>query len=218
MGGRGQSGGGGGGNGIENFSNGLNPYGDLSSISLEEAIGEQGEPMSMVDAYFDANPYYSDQYSDYSWNCQRCVMAYEMRRRGYDVIALPTYKGDQMPSNGNWMSAMDGLTEKSVGGTTVKKQISNIQTIMEEWGDGSRAVLRLKWLGGGGHVVNVENSGGKLHFYDAQDKTRLTGMDGLKKEINNCSLSRTSLVRTDTATVNSTMRYMVSTKRITDLT
>ncbi|PWG60885.1 hypothetical protein DF200_01095 [Bifidobacterium catulorum] len=36
-----------------------------------------------------ANPGYWSGNGEYGRNCQSCVPAYEMRRRGYDVIALP---------------------------------------------------------------------------------------------------------------------------------
>ncbi len=68
--------------------------------------------MSVKDAYAGANPYYDDtgSHAEYNMNCQRCVVAYELRRRGYDVVALPTYQGDNLPrgtagGNGHWMGA-----------------------------------------------------------------------------------------------------------------
>ena len=176
----GKRGGGGQGNGNGNWSDAPNPY--QIPNTLAEAVGERKAPMSMTDAYFDANPYYSDNYSEFSANCQRCVFAYEMRRRGYDVEALPTYENDEIPRGGNWQRAMSGMTVVDVGKTTTTATMKNIERQMKDWGEGSRAILRLKWAGGNsGHVINVEYANGKLNVWDAQSNSRLTGKEYLNK-------------------------------------
>ena len=191
--------------------NSANPY--QIPATLGEAIGTKGTPFSMVDAWFDANPYYSDSYAEFSTNCQRCVFAYELRRRGYDVEALPTYESDIMPRGNNWTSAMSGMTNASVGRTTENATLKSIDKQMEQWGDGSRAILRLKWAGGNtGHVVNVERANGKTYVYDAQSNKRVTGADYLKKYLPFATLSRTELFRTDNANITDNMRYMVKKK------
>lgn len=207
-GGRGGKRGGGGGGANLPFSNAPNPYQIPENVS--DALGTRGAEMSMTDAYFDANPFYSDSYREFSQNCQRCVMAYEMRRRGYDVEALPTYENDTMPMGGNWMSALKGATATDVGRTTENATIKNIESQMKQWGDGSRAILRIKWAGGNsGHVINVEYANGKLNVYDAQSNQRSTGVNLLKEYMPYTTLSRTQLVRTDNLDVADNMKYMV---------
>ena len=197
--------------GGDNWSNSPNPY--QIPATLAEAVGQRGAPMSMTDAYFDGNPYYSDSYSEFSQNCQRCVFAYEMRRRGYDVEALPTYEGDMMPRGGNWQQAMSGMTVADVGKTTERATLRNIERQMKDWGEGSRAILRIKWGGGSsGHVINVEYANGKLNVWDAQSNARMTGVDYLKHYLHYTTLSRTQLFRTDNATPTENMRFMVKKK------
>ena len=89
-------GGSGGGNGKEPIT--VHMY-DIAPKDLRATLGTQGRPMNMDKSLKGANPFYTggDQ-GDYSNNCQRCVIAYEARRRGYDVIAQPTYAGDKLPS------------------------------------------------------------------------------------------------------------------------
>ena len=191
-----------------NYSTAPNPY--QIPDNLNDAIGTRGQPMTMTEAYFDANPYYSDNYDDFSSNCQRCVFAYEMRRRGYDVEALPTYENDEMPRGGNWQRAMSGMTVADVGKSTEGATLKAIGDQMKDWGEGSRAILRLKWAGGNsGHVINVEWANGKLNVWDAQSNSRLTGEAYLKKYLHFTTLSRTQLYRTDNATVTDDMRFMV---------
>ena len=50
----------------------------------------------MASAMLDTNPNYNGDYKEFSENCQRVVVAYEARRRGYDVQAQPTFKGDEL--------------------------------------------------------------------------------------------------------------------------
>lgn len=117
--------------------------------------------------------YNTDRY--YRVNCQRCVWAYEMQRRGYDVEALPSYKGDTLPSYGNWMGIGENITREYVSASwgqpnSIKTEVSNIKDVMSGWGDGSRGIVRVAWSrSNSGHVFNVEYKNGKLIGYDAQN-------------------------------------------------
>lgn len=166
---------------------------------LKTALGVKGEPMSMRAAYSGANPHFSRDYAEYSFNCQRAVIAYEARRRGYDVTALPTYKGDILPrstKNGNafWMGAFQGAKPVSVGAKTRKEVQSNLASKMQSWGDGSRAIVRVGWKNSrSGHVFNVENHNGKMYYVDAQTGSRVN----IKQYLGLADPSSVRLVRTD---------------------
>lgn len=181
--------------------------------TLKEALGEKGEPMSMRQAYKGANPHYSTEYSEYSFNCQRCV-AYELRRRGYDVTALPTYKGDILPrnvtaNNGIWMGAFQGAKATSVGARTAKGAISNISSQMGKWGDGSRAVVRVGWKGSrSGHVFNVENRSGRMYYVDAQTGDRVN----INQYMGMAVTSSVELVRTDNLRISERARKSVTSR------
>ncbi len=167
--------------------------------SLKEALGAKGAPMSMARAYGGANPYYSEDYSEYSWNCQRCVVAYEARRRGYDVTAQPTYAGDVLPQstaggNGRWMGAFQGAKSVMAGAGTVDGAKSRMKSQMQAWGDGSRAIVRVGWKNSrSGHVFNAENRGGKIHYVDAQTGDRVN----INQYLGAANTSTVRLVRTD---------------------
>ena len=145
--------------------------------TLKEALGKRGNPMSITEAVSGANPYYNGGYREFSENCQRAVVAYEARRRGYKVTAQPTYEGDPLPQkvvspngviNGRWQGAFQGAKSENVGGRTAKDVQSNIESKMQGYGNGSRAVVGVVWKDGGGHVFNVEQKGGKTQYVDAQ--------------------------------------------------
>lgn len=52
----------------------------------------KGKPMNFKQADSgNVNPYYYSKHLGYDTNCQTCVVAYEARRRGYNVRALPNF-------------------------------------------------------------------------------------------------------------------------------
>lgn len=132
------------------------------------------------------------KYEDYRFNCQRCAPAYELSRRGYDVEAKKfdgEYSGwmDVFKTEGyaedveNWVSnsgktlwtgnpsRLDAPADTlRLMGRGPKGATKTIEEAMTRWGEGSRAVMCVKWKSGGGHIVNVENVGGKVVIYDSQ--------------------------------------------------
>lgn len=109
-------------------------------------------------------------------NCQRCVTAYEARRRGYDVIATarPNLNGEEkysgerawglMYKNPHFIdcSAKDGYSAQ-------EKVISEVQKMP----NGARCAVQIYWKGGkgAGHVFIAENHKGKVYFTDPQKAT-----------------------------------------------
>jgi hypothetical protein len=190
--------------------------------TLREALGTKGKAKSITDALENANPYYSTAYSEYSENCQRCVVAYELRRRGYDVIAQATYDGDKWPqnlniggvSNGRWRGAFQHAKTDPVGasGNNARAEtrvISNIQGKMQEYGNGSRAIIRIQYRGRSfGHVFNVENRGGRLYYVDAQVGQRYTNAD-MKNLMKVAETNRVTLTRTDNLRISDRSKEFV---------
>lgn len=159
-------------------------------------------PYSPEQAVQNVNPNYSTGW-EYRQNCQRCVWAYELQRRGYDVEAKPTYTGDTLPSNGNWKQLGNLSTDNKNGfdiyGRTYKSEITSINNQMKSWGDGSRAIVRVVWKGRrSGHVFNIENKGGQIIAYDAQPGKKINLSDYMK----NTRRGYTALFRTDNAKID----------------
>ena len=207
------------GRGEDPFKNQPDVVGGSVPETLKEAIWTQGRQKSIVDAFYDANPYYSREYAAYSMNCQRCVVAYELRRRGYDVEAAPTYKGDELPRvvfakggaySGNWRGAFQHskITKVGVDGRKANAQqqtISNIETNMKTWGSGSRAVVQVFWKGGGGHVFNVENDRGRMVYVDAQTHKRVN----INEYMSQAYTGDVNLIRTDNLRISNRARKFV---------
>lgn len=158
----------------------------------------KGKEIAPEQAVYNVNAqrYFTDR--AYQVNCQRCIWAYEMQRRGYNVEALPAPKGDTLCSNGNWMGiAQSTLTKEFVGASRVSTEVALITKTMSNWGEGSRGIVRMA-RGRNGHVFNVEYKNGKVIGYDAQ-----TGWRGdLTSKLTGTKRNYTSLVRSDNVKFN----------------
>ena len=157
--------GGGGGGGRETV------IGPRVPATLSEALGKKGSPMSMAEASKGTNPHYNPNYDAYSSNCQRTVLTYEARRRGYDVTALPTYSGDLLPHNGDFLKALSSPNPVSVG--TSARQL---KSEMASYGARARAIATVS-RGSNGHAFIAENVRGKIVYIDPQSNRRYSGLN-----------------------------------------
>ena len=100
-------------------------------------------------------------------NCQKCVPAYEMRMRGYNVVARPTFDlaTDGFAQN-DWDKAFEGAVIKECFIGNGKSEVVNQ---MKAWGDGARGEVYVVWEAGGAHVFVAENRNGEIHFSDPQN-------------------------------------------------
>lgn len=136
------------------------------------------------------NPHFAE---GYKWqnNCQRCVVAWELRQRGYDVTARPFAAHDGIGNNGTvcwefdhnaWYNDSE-LVQLSKG---KKKFMQAVSDAFEEWGDGARAVVRVGWSrkhGGGGHFFSARREGDKIVYEDPQTGT----VRDIDATLDNCS-------------------------------
>lgn len=189
--------------------------------TLKEALGDKGRPYGMIAAYKDANPLYDKTmtYKAYTANCQRCVVAYELRRRGYDVTALPTYDGDTLPTAllrgnvkwGRWQGAFRNAKPESVSGKASEDVVNNIKSKMKGYGNGSRAVVSVTYKNrSSGHVFNVEQRKGKTIFVDAQSGERLWA----KNFMDIVDRSTVTLTRTDNLKISDRAKNFVTAESI----
>lgn len=177
-------------------------------------IGEKGRPIPADKAVKSINPDRTMEYGDYSENCQRCVIAYELNRRGYNVEASESFEKDPYPRGNKWLDAFKGGKLTVVGATTNDKVNKNITAEMQKWGNGSRGIVKIAYTGGGaGHVFNVEYSGGKLKYYDAQTGDRYDP----KRVFAHVNKKTVQIVRTDNLQLNDDVRNMVRKKRRSSL-
>lgn len=104
---------------------------------------------------------------EYTNNCQRCSIAYELQERGYDVKACPVGADGGVGANAKIRQIFfDGESE------TYRRQGDSAREAvvakMKEWGDGARGVITIGRRDGSGHAFNVVNEKGKIRFVDSQ--------------------------------------------------
>lgn len=168
-------------------------------------IGEH----SIEDDLAATNPRFKEG-PEWRFNCQRCVPAYEMRRRGFDVVAKPCKLDEsRLGSSGDdqiarsWRDVFKNADWIQCPGTGKRK----IDSLMREWGDGARAEVYVAWRGGNAHVFIAENIDGRIQYMCPQtnqsdcssmfgeviaDKTMVARIDNLEPSdmISECCESR----------------------------
>lgn len=153
-------------NEIEKLKKQKNEHQELNNITHDGIIKSEQTPMSITDALKGANPNFAYN-TPYSVNCQRCVQTYELRRRGYDVEALPkpNVKKDVIEwgnecfvdSNGNKPDFVFHQSEKSIRNTLTNAP------------DGSRHIIYVQWKNNKySHVFIAEKENGIVRFVDPQ--------------------------------------------------
>lgn len=136
------------------------------------------------------NPHFAE---GYKWqdNCQRCVVAWELKQRGYDVTAMPFAAHDGIGDDGTkcwefdhnaWFNDSE-LVMLNKGKKKFKQAVSDA---FEEWGDGARAVVRVRWdksHGGSGHFFSARREGDRIVYEDPQAGT----VRDIDATLDNCS-------------------------------
>jgi hypothetical protein len=144
------------------------------SIDRQRAVGKELAEVAeqKVDREIDqtldkVNPQFDRTKSAYSENCTGVVQANELRRRGSEVEAGPLEKHlrtDEGGPGGRLLEVIQKPWDRSFTPGTK----AEIEEAFKQ--PGSRGVVFIAWSGpgGGGHVFNVENVGGKVRFVDGQ--------------------------------------------------
>lgn len=128
-------------------------------------LGGQGTPLSIADALKGANPKFA-RGTQYAVNCQRCVQTYELRRRGYDVEALPK------PKKNNTIVWGSECFVDSSGNTpsfTFNQREKDIRSVLANAPDGSRHIIYTAWKNSrSAHVFIAEKENSIIRFVDPQ--------------------------------------------------
>lgn len=135
--------------------------------TLERAVGAKpGTPLAIVDAVVGANPNYNLGY-EYKINCQRCVQAYEFRRRGYDVIAKPAMGRGDIITWGSECFIPDKQT--SISAFTLGMTESAVKRTLDASPNGARYAVYVQWKSSrSAHVFIAEKDSGIVRYLDPQ--------------------------------------------------
>lgn len=116
-----------------------------------------------------SNPSFN-QGDEFKVNCVHCVNTWELRRRGYDVVATPL-PADLFRQNGR--SAQDALNTSWRTPSGERRRFTDSSRVgvynqIAAWPDGARGWVSVNWKAGGAHIFGVERHGGQTTFVDPQ--------------------------------------------------
>lgn len=154
----------------ENIGSGMldgkNKRNDIEKSSQGVTINftRSNQKQSTKESILKVNPKYGT-HEAFSTNCQRCVPAFEMRERGYNVTAKGKYLNYDPLTNDYtlaWENPVKIVCTNGNGRAELEKR-------MAEYGDGARAEVRVKWKDmEEGHVFAAVQEHGKTVYYDPQ--------------------------------------------------
>lgn len=108
-------------------------------------------------------------------NCRRCTFAYEMRRRGHDVVATKSKWATGQDDNGlaDAINTSARTFESPFGQKRIEPKTidysKDIYKNLSKEPSGARGELGLQWRFGGGHSIAWENVKGKPIIFDTQN-------------------------------------------------
>lgn len=148
-----------------------NPAAPSAAEHVDDFV--RGDPESLADAVGKTNPHYSSGEKQWRNNCTRCVVAAEMRARGYQVVAAGRETGDY--SELILREVFDNVYLRRFNAPSGGRMSSIVRDIAEDV-DGkidksveARLWIHWRWKGTrSGHIVMGEIRDGKLSVYDPQ--------------------------------------------------
>ena len=176
---------------------------NFNQTKIEQKIGiKRDEEMTFEEANELRGNINFGKGNEYGVNCQSCVVANELRRRGYDVTALPNLekKGNiphELSYRTNWAwidpKTMVMPVKKTAGGIydvtrtgalkskSIKELTKELVELVKEPG---RYHIDFSWKGrNSGHIITLEKSlDGKIVIYDPQTG-KIKNWGELSKEI-----------------------------------
>lgn len=145
------------------------------------------------------NPKFDDDYT-YKINCQTCVVAYEARRRGYDVEALGNFEGSlsemlSRATNKAWIDPKTGTFPDYIKlgfDSDIDTPSKYFEYLKETLKDKTRYTMEFAWKGrgNGGHIVHIFREGEAVKIYDPQTGSTC---EDVKKYLNNVRFKKTIL-------------------------
>lgn len=142
---------------------------DIMDI-VRDTIGTvKNTPIDMINAIQGANPNFSAG-GAYRINCQRCVQAFELRRRGYNVIAKPKPSIGNLISWGSECFIQPGQYSASWQAFSLGQTEAAVKRELIAAPEGARYAIYVKWKGrgSGAHVFIAEKENGVIHYMDPQ--------------------------------------------------
>jgi hypothetical protein len=196
---------------INNLKNKLKNK-NYKQFPSEIAKVKRGEKMSFKKADGgNVNPlYYSSD--KYRTNCQSSVVAYEMRRRGYNVEAKAkdNYIANALAKKSNiaWINEKTGKFSEYIYGKDLHTTAGLLEWMEKETSKKGRYTFEYSWTNSkgrhGGHIIIAENVKNKLRLYDPQTGVVYNNYSEIGEKLKNVDFKRRTpkLIRIDNKAIN----------------
>ena len=146
-------------------------------------------------------------------NCTYCTTAYDLRRRGFDVVAGSTKRGTTTDDIASWYKGgkfdRAAFANRTMVLNTAKNRQAVKDYIVQHSGEGSRGNLCVTWAQGygSGHSMAYEVTNGKLVIRDGQSGKSYTsdkkvGLNTVDHILAQTMLTKVDFMRTDNLTPN----------------
>ena len=171
----------------------ISKYVDLPEQESDDplpTLQKKPVPMTKSEDMAACNPNYSNG-GVYKVNCVSCAMAYDLRRRGYDVEAMGIdtrkgtvgsffaqrgfYKGETI------VTFEDIVGSKKARLTDPKAAVRQLSDSILKNEDGSRGMLEIRWKNGDGHTAVWEVNNSSVVIRDPQNNTVVDLSDYLRR-------------------------------------
>jgi hypothetical protein len=170
-----------------------------SFAEMKNMSSDKMSTLSNDDLQMAVNPDYDPYLYDYSYNCSFCTAAYDLRKRGYDVEAMPIslLEGPVLEDIVSWYDGAKAVSERDVEKETpfdyrysmfqldvttkLTRRTAALLESLVEHGEGARGHLALYWTQGGGHDVVWEIEDGEVVIRDCQTNEKYTSETGIMK-------------------------------------
>ena len=155
----------------------------LPDLPLKTKATTLDEDMAAVNPMYNTN-----NKVHYNENCGACTIAYDLRRRGYDVAAVDedTYHKSGGTLNDlvdcydnaklidtSYIARKYNISEKSSTGHPTKELVSCMEKEMLSEGEGARGNFLTVWSLGGGHSISWEVENGEIVYRDCQSNEKI---------------------------------------------
>lgn len=166
----------------------------LPDLPLKTKATTLDEDMAAVNPMYNTN-----NIAHYNENCGACTIAYDLRRRGYDVAAvdedmyhrsggtlndlLNCYDNAKLIDQ-SYIARKYNISKDSLSGHPTKELVSCMEKEMLSEGEGARGNFLTVWSLGGGHSISWEVENGEIVYRDCQtnEKVELDKWLGLSDE------------------------------------
>lgn len=140
----------------------------LKRYGLKQDSNLPTQDMSVI------NEHYSSGGLQYGNNCYSCTLSYDLRRRGFDVEAIPDTDGLDIESVYYNYKGIDNQFRYNSRPATPRAMSRAFINDAKSNGDGTHGMITVYWQGGSGHAMAWEVKNNQVLIRDCQTNTIYT--------------------------------------------